>query len=385
MIDDDGDDLSSAPLPPDDRLWRHPSELAAASRRPSPRRPLVAIGVVSGLAGAAAAVVALTALGAFSAGTVEERDLVATPTSTTTTAPPPTTVVATARAVATSVAASVVEVTATSADGTVSRASGVVARSDGLVLTSAQLISGAGAVVVTWPSGRREDARVEGVDTLTGLAAVSVTGDGFPTAALDITPPRLGEQAITVSARSGVTEPTVVVGRVSATGTHVTAGEDVLVGLIETDTPIPADADGGALVDGDGNLRGVCLSLGDEDGAAAGWAVPTEVALRVADDLRRLGRVDRGWLGVQGESADVDGAVPAGFAVSEPKPGSPAETAGMLPGDVLISVDDHRVRSLDDVRSALTLTRPGQTVVVELNRGDQTLELPVVLSTAPTE
>jgi S1-C subfamily serine protease len=274
----------------------------------------------------------------------------------------------------------VVEVAATVGDE-VRHGSGVVARSDGLVLTSAQLVAGATAVGVTWPSGRREEATLDGRDPMTGLAAITVAGTGYPTATLDITPPRPGDQTITVSARPGGSAPLVVEGTVSATGTHVADGDALLVGLIETDHPVPAGADGGALVDREGNLRGICVALtGQTD---AGWAVPAEVALRVADDLRRLGRVDRGWLGIAGAPVAVDGAVPAGFAVGEVVAGSPAERAGLAAGDVVLAVDDQRVRSLPDVQAALTLTRPGQSVALEVNRADQTLEVEATLVPTP--
>ncbi|HEX7135680.1 MAG TPA: trypsin-like peptidase domain-containing protein [Iamia sp.] len=379
------DDRPGRPLPPEDRLWRHPSEVArAAAAAAAPalesdsrrRRTLVTVGLMSGLAGAAVTVVSLAAIGAFTT-TGSERDLT-TPTG------PPTTAVRSATAIATSVAPAVVEVTATVGFHT-RRGSGVVARSDGLVLTSEQLVSGATTVSVAWPSGRQEVASIEGVDPTTGLAAVTVAGTGYPVATLDMTPPRPGEQAIAVSARSGGEAPTVVEATVNATSTHVEAGDALLVGLIETDHSVPDGADGGALVDGEGNLRGICVVLDVSTGAEqadAGWAVPAEVALRVADDLRRLGRVDRGWLGIRGGPAAVDGAVPAGVAIAEVMPWSPAEQAGLAVGDVILSVDDHRVRSFSDVKAALALTRPGQSVVVEINRADQTALVAVTLAVA---
>jgi S1-C subfamily serine protease len=315
----------------------------------------------------------LAALGAFSSSVVE-RDAT-TPTG------PPTTAISSATAIATGVAPAVVEVTATVGVQT-RRGSGVVARSDGLILTSHQLVAGADTVVVTWPSGRQAEAVIEGVDDPTGLAAITVSGDGYPAATLDMTPPRPGDQAIAVSAGSGGGAPTVVEATVNATSTHVEAEGAVLVGLIETDHPVPDGADGGALVDRDGNLRGICVTLDAQ--AETGWAVPAEVALRVADDLRRLGRVDRGWLGIAGEPVAVDGAVPAGFAVDRVIAGSPAELVGLAAGDIVLSVDDQRVRSVYDVKAALTLTRPGQSVVLEVNRGDQTTLVDATLIATPT-
>jgi putative serine protease PepD len=376
------DDRPTGPLPPEDRLWRHPSEVArAAALAATPagpadtrrRRALVTVGLLSGLAGATAAVVSLAALGAFTGGAVAERDLTGT-------TGPPTTAIRTATAVATSVAPAVVEVTATVGDRT-RRGSGVVARSDGLVLTTQQLVTGATAVTVTWPSGRIQEAALEGVDAATGLAAVTVAGTGYPAAALDMTPPQPGDQAIAVSARTEGQDPTVVEATVDATSSHVATGDAVLVGMIQTDHPLPEGVDGGALVDGDGNLRGICVALGED--AEAGWAVPAEVALRVADDLRRLGRVDRGWLGIAGAPADVDGAVPAGFAVDWVEPGSPAEAAGLFPGDIVLAVDDHRVRSLEDVKASLGLTRPGPSVVREVTRSDDTHLVEAILTAPP--
>lgn len=385
---DEDDERAVPPLPPEDRLWRHPSELAGAAAPPPPpvpaapaapaapategrrRRSLVGVGVLSGLAGAAATVVTLAALGAFAPVTTERA---AAPTTT-----PPTTT-PTSVAVATAVAPAVVEVTAALASGT-RRGSGVVARSDGLVLTSARLLEGATSVRVRWPSGREATAEVEGADTVTGLAALSVAGSGYPTATLDMTPPEVGEEALAVSATADRASPSVVEGTISATSTHVDLDEVQLVGLIETDRPVPDAADGGALVDTDGNLRGVLLALADD----AGWAVPAEVALRVADDLRRLGRVDRGFLGVEGSESPVAGAVPAGFTIDQVIAGSPAAAAGLAAGDVIIAVDDQRVRSIADVQAALTLTRPGQQVVVETARADATPdEISLTLSEQP--
>lgn len=379
VIDDDG--AGPGPLPPEDRLWRHPSELARSAGPGGPgesgrrSRPLATAGVLSGLAGAAVTVVSLAALATFTApSALVERGANGS-------SGPPTTAIGSAPAIATSVAPAVVEVTATLGDE-VRHGSGVVARSDGLVLTSAQLVAVATAVVVTWPSGRREEATIEGRDPMTGLAAITVAGTGYPTATLDMTPPRPGDETIAVSARSGGSAPLVVEATVSATGTHVADGDAMVVGLIETDQPVPAGADGGALVDREGHLRGICIALAD--GVDTGWAVPAEVALRVADDLRRLGRVDRGWLGIAGAAVAGDDAAPAGFGVDEVMAGSPAEQAGLEAGDVVLAVDDQRVRSLADVQAALTLTRPGQTVALDVDRADHTLEVEATLVPAPS-
>ncbi len=330
--------------------------------------------VLSGITGAAATLTSLLALGTLSPRVVErvERQPVASATATT--------AVRTARSVAASAAPAVVEITVAVGEAR-QRGSGVVMREDGLILTSAQLVAGATSVVVTWPSGRSDRADIVGSDELTGLAAIDVGGSGYPTVSLDTTPPEPGERAITVAAWSGAAGPTLTQGVISATGTHADPDAGRLLGLIETDNPVPEWADGGALLDDQGRVRGVCLSL--EQGEATGFAVPAEVALRVATDLDQLGRVDRGWLGIRGSSSDPDGSVPAGMSVENVTLGSPAAVAGILPGDVVIAVDQDRVRSLADIQAALTLTRPGQVVQVERARAGQIATVLVVLDPPP--
>jgi putative serine protease PepD len=385
VVRDEPDDWSDpgAPLPPEDRLWRHPSELVTVPSATATtgeghgarRRTLVTVAVLSGLTGAAATVVSLVAIGTLGPRTVERIE----PRPVASQAP--TTTVRTARAVASSVAPAVVEVAATVGSDR-RRGSGVVVRADGLILTSAQLVEGAASVVVTWPSGRTGTATVEGHDDLTGLAALNVEGGGFPTATLDTTPPEPGERAITVAAWAGSGGPTLTQGVINATGSHADPDGGRLIGLIETDQPVPGWADGGALIDGEGLLRGVCISV--EAHVATGFAVPTDVALRVAEDLDEHGRVDRGWLGVRGSSTAPGGSAPVGVAIDEVAPGSPAEGAGLQPGDVVIAVDQSRVRSLADIQAALTMTRPGQQVQVERDRDGTTTTVEVVLAAAPS-
>jgi len=388
MADEPDDEpRPGAPLPPEDRLWRHPSELARGAsvvavpgidgRPRRRRRALMAVAVLSGITGAAATVVALAAVGSLSTRTVNrvEREAV------TSVVPVSITTVSTARALTSSVAPAVVEVTVTAGSGEQRRGSGVVLTADGLILTSAHLVAGASSVVVTWPSGRAAAARVEGHDDLSGLAAITVDRSGLSTATVDLAPPEPGEVAVTVAASSGTAGPTLTQVVVSATRTHADADGGRLLGLIETDRPVPDGADGGALVDEDGNLRGVSLWVPDD--VTTGWAVPAEVAQRVADDLSRLGRVDRGWLGVRGTASNPEGDVPAGLAVEDVAAGSPAHGVGLEPDDVVLAVDGQRVRSLADVQAALTMTRPGQLVTVERARDGTTSTLEVTLADAP--
>jgi S1-C subfamily serine protease len=314
------------------------------------------------------------AMGAFSPKVVERIDR--RPVADIT----PTTAVRTARVVASAVAPAVVEVTATLGDQR-HRGSGVVIREDGLILTSGQLLGGVTTAVVTWPSGRSSTARVLGHDPLTGLAALDADGSGFPTVTLDVTPPRPGERAITVAAWSGSAGPTLTQGVISATGAHADPDGGRLLGLIEIDNPVPSWADGGALVDDQGRVRGVSIWVAD--GRATGFAVPAEAVRRVAGDLDQRGRVDRGWLGVWGATVDAGETTPAGVLVGEVISDSPADEVGITAGDIVTTVDGDRVRSLADIQAALALTRPGDRVVVERSRAGRVTTVTVVLAPAP--
>lgn len=383
---DDPDDIprSDPPLPPEDRLWRHPSEMARtaapplptghAARRRGRRRALVAVAVLSGLTGAAASVVVLATAGSLSTRSVtriERRTMAVSPSTTT-----PRNV----RTVAASAAPAIVEVAAAAGEQR-RRGSGVVLRADGLILTSAQLVATADRVVVTWASGRTAEASVEGHDDMTGLAALRVEGDDLPTPTVEAQLPRPGDVAVTVAASSGTSGPTLTQGLVSATGAHADPDGGRLLGLIETDRPVPGWADGGALVDGDGRLRGVSLAVAGA--AATGWAVPIAVAEQVAGDLDERGRVNRGWLGISGVPSDPDGDVPAGVSIAEVASDSPAAAAGLAPGDVVVAVAGQGVRSLADVQAAMIRFRPGQAVgVAVVNDGDTTI-VEITLARAP--
>ncbi len=383
---DEPDDWSDpgTPLPPEDRLWRHPSEVARTSAPTPPvvearkarhsRRGLVSVAVLSGLTGAAATVMVLAAVGSLSPRTIER----AQPAKTTS-MPPTAAVTLTASSAAASVAPAVVQLSVTV--GNARRAgSGVVVREDGLIITSEALLADADAVTVTWPSGRTAPGTVHGQDDMTGLAAVSVEGSGFEIGVGDGDPPAPGERAITVGGSASSAGPTLTQGVIGATSTHADPEEGRLLGLIETDQPVPDWADGGALVDGEGHLLGVCLTVPDK---TTGFAVPMDVAERVAEDLSTMGRVDRGWLGVRGSASDATGDTPVGVRVDEVAPDSPADDAGVAPGDVLTSVDGHTVRSLADVSAALTLTRPGDEITVRRARGEQVSTVDIALDPAP--
>lgn len=399
MRDDDADDDASGPnvpLPPEDRLWRHPSEIGAGApfggpagappvpaRDAGPFRPMWAVAVVAGLSGAVVAVAALAVTGSLSPRLVERNgssaavQLRSVPTST---APK------TVRDVAAVVGPAVVRVELDEGDRA---GSGVVVAADGVLVTSAALVGDAERVVVVHGEGEESVGTVLGVDEVVGVAVVRVAGEDLPVAPRAKRSPVTGQTAITVSSGSGRSAGvTVTAGVVSAIGGDATGPTGLVRGLIQTDRPMPADADGGALADGDGDVVGMCMLLESEDGIGmAGYAVPIAVATAVADDLVAHGRVRHAWLGIEGDDLDAEDAaelgVDGGAVVQRVTSGGPADSSGLSSGDVVVAVDGMAVDSMDDLVAAVSARRPGQQIILAYRRDGADAMAVVVLTEKP--
>ncbi len=325
--------------------------------------------MVAGLSGAVVAVAALAVTGSLSPRLVERNGSSAAAqlrSISTSTAPK------TVRDVAAVVGPAVVRV---EVDGGARTGSGVVVRADGVLVTSAALVGDAERVVVVHGGeGREVEGTVLGSDEVVGVAVVQVAGEDLPTAPRATGNPMTGEAAITVSSGSGRSAGvTVTAGVVSALGGEATGPAGVVRGLIQTDRPMPPDAAGGALADGDGDVVGMCVLLESMDGASVGgYAVPIGVATAVADDLVAHGRVRQAWLGVEGEDLDAEDAADMGLdggaVVQRVTNGGPADESGLSSGDVVVAVDGMPVSSMDDLAAAVSARRPGQQIVLSYRR-----------------
>lgn len=389
---------AGGPVHPDDRLWRHPSELAwlapagepiadaaadtdAAAARSGGR--VWTLAVTSGLTGAALALGVVALVSTLTAPS--ERDPAGRLAFAGTAATTPTGLAA----VAESVLPSVVRVeVAGHAGGT-----GVVVLDDGHVLTSATVVEGAEQVVLLVAGGERVPGRVVGVDRLTDLAVVApaaghdddvvwipaplATDDG------DLT---RGDAVVAVGAADGGRPPSLSVGVVAALGRRLATAGGWLHGMIETDAPVAEGAAGGPLCDRTGTVVG--LSTAGDGGA--GYATPIGMARSVAEALVTDGVVHHVWLGIEGTDLAAAAVLPVegitgarGVAVERVLPGSPAEAAGIEAGDALVSLDGASVGSMDDLVGLLRRYSPGDEVEVRVRRGTGTTELTVTLAERP--
>lgn len=381
-LDDDADDDvggTGPPLPPDDRLWRHPSELRDHGRGGTgierlrvddPRRPTTWVtALVAGLAGAALAVGVVAVSGTLSPRIVE-RQVVEKVAVTPVVSSPMVRGERGVAAVAERLSPAIVRFDVDGGGGSTT-GSGVLFRDDGLVLTSAQLVAGATAISVVLTDGRRLDGRLVGADVATDIAVVDVEGDGFTVAVLGTSEGlEVGATTIAIGSPLGLAGgPSVTTGVISAVGRRVeVAGGETLHGMIQTDAPVAPGSSGGALVDANGAIIGITTPLASEPGGRFGFATPIDLARRVADQLLRTGRMVYGWLGVEGADLGTDIAsamgVEGGALVRSVAPGSPAEAAGLVPDDVITEVDGEPVASISELVVELRDRDPGDDVVV---------------------
>jgi S1-C subfamily serine protease len=401
---DDGledDEPVSRWVPPDDRLWRHPSEVAAfgpppvgtAYRADRGARPWT-VALLAGMIGSLLTAAMIAAAGGFTADKVPVRTVenVAAPLAagavpTANTMSPLASVVEIADRVRPSIVQLDVDGRLGSGSG-----SGIVFRSGGYILTNNHVVEGASEVIVVTADAKEIKADVIGGDPDTDVAVVKIDRDLPPATLGSASALKVGQPAVAIGSPLGLAGgPSVSVGVVSALGRQVEgrAGTASLFDMIQTDAPIAPGSSGGALVDGRGSLIGVTTAIAvSEVGAEGlGFATPIDIARDVAEQLITNGKVTHVWLGIQGEDLDSATAqklgIDGGALVRDVSDGSPADQAGLEQEDVITHIDGKEVGSMAAVVVALRGRRPGDQVEIQLRREGATKTLQVQLAERP--
>jgi S1-C subfamily serine protease len=265
--------------------------------------------------------------------------------------------------------------------------SGIVLTSDGLVLTNHHLVEGARRITLrTHADSQEHEADIVGSDAATDIALLRVRGEGPWTPALlaDSRLVQVGDVVLAVGSPLGL-DHSVTLGIISGTGRSDLGGVKVaLQDFIQTDAAIHPGNSGGPLVDGLGRVLGV--NSAHYGSSNIGLAVPIHLALKVADDLLRHGRVQRGHLGVRlvnltpGVLAQLE-LLPGtrGVVVQEVEAGNPGDRAGLRPGDIITTLDGLPVTSAAGLRMRMTLLQAGDTCRLTLLRSGSELTREVVL------
>ncbi len=254
--------------------------------------------------------------------------------------------------------------------------SGVVVSGDGYILTNNHVVDGADKIHVDLTDGRTLEGKVVGTDKASDLALVKVDASGLPAARLGNSDhAQVGDVVLAIGNPLGVGQ-TVTMGIVSAKGRSTSAGDGSYQDFLQTDAPINHGNSGGALVNTKGEVIGInaeMLSPVDAN-IGIGFAIPSNMARHVMDDLRKDGRVRRAQLGVEVQPMTSDLAESLGLKhvggviVAKVNPDSAADRAGLKQGDVILSFDGQPVSDFNSLRNHVADSTPGSNATVVVNR-----------------
>jgi S1-C subfamily serine protease len=269
--------------------------------------------------------------------------------------------------------------------------SGFVFTPDGFILTNSHVVNGSARVDVTLNDGRRLAAQIVGDDPNTDLAVVRVHAAGLHAAPLgESRSLRPGQLVVAIGNPLGF-QCTVTAGVVSALGRSLRSGSGRLIdNVIQTDAPLNPGNSGGPLLNSAGEVIGVNTAV-ILPAQGICFAIAIDTVKFVAGRLIKDGTIRRAFIGVAGQDVPLHRrlvrfhALPNGSAVLvvSVEPGSPAGTAGLLEGDLIVAYEGLPVTGVDDLHRILTDARVGARSRVTVLRGPDRLELDIVPREAP--
>jgi S1-C subfamily serine protease len=289
--------------------------------------------------------------------------------------------------------------------------SGFVVDKEGHIVTNYHVVQGATEVFVNFSQDDQLKARIVGTDPTTDIALLKIDGHRRGLAPISLgnsDKVKVGDEVVAIGNPFGF-ERSITAGIVSALQREIVSPNNFPIDqVIQTDAAINRGNSGGPLLNAGGQVIGVNTQIataGSEGNVGIGFAVPVNTVKDVVMELMRSGRVEHPYLGIsmQDVTDDIAGLIdlpPEGVLVGRVIPDSPAADAGIrggdtsvviegqsyiVGGDVITHADGLPVSSSDDVRRAIRAKKPGQTLPLQIRRGDQTLSVTVTLGQAPTE
>lgn len=281
--------------------------------------------------------------------------------------------------------------------------SGVVISADGLIMTNHHVIDNSTQVRVVFEDGRMYESEIIGSDRLTDIGLLKISASNLvPISIGNSEVLKVGDLAVAIGHPLTLgAAPTVTTGVVSALERRLDVGGEAmnsgvtLFGLIQTDAPITRGSSGGALINSNGELIGITTAIATADVGAEGlgFAVPVNLALGIADDLLKEGRILHAFLGILGaqhfDTAEDGARVFSGVIIQELYgPGNEVFAigkAGALAGDIIKKINGINVKTLDGLITVLRQKRAGDTVEIEILRNSQTITLVFELDLRPSD
>jgi serine protease Do len=273
----------------------------------------------------------------------------------------------------------------------VSQGSGFFITADGYAVTSHHVVKGSVSVEIRTDEGDMYKARVVGTDAVSDLAMIKVDGRrNFVPVKFAESPPQVGDWIIAVGNPFGL-GGTVTAGIVSARGRDVERESDSYQDLIQIDAPINKGNSGGPTFDISGNVVGVNTIILSPTGGSIGiaFAIPSDKAKLIAEQLKESGAVTRGWLGIQFQSVvpeiadSLELAEPTGILIADIHPAGPAAKAGIAAGDLVDSVNGVAIKNAHDFSRAIDATPPGSIVILGIRKKGREEWIAVTVGRSP--
>jgi putative serine protease PepD len=264
--------------------------------------------------------------------------------------------------------------------------SGFVYDAEGRVVTNAHVVEGAQSIKVTFWNGRTFDATVVGTDASTDLAVLDVDAPASllsPLSLADSGAVEVGDNVVAIGSPFGL-EQTVTAGIVSALHRQMTSPNNFTIDdSIQTDAAINHGNSGGPLLDDRGRVIGVNTQIASDSGGneGVGFAIPSNTIKSIASQLIDDGKVEHAFLGIELRDATGSGG---GAAVTQVRPDTPADDAGLRAGDVITAVAGKRISTGDELRAAINARSPGDRLSLTYRRSGETHTVEVQLASRPS-
>ncbi len=260
---------------------------------------------------------------------------------------------------------------------------GVVYDTKGDILTDEHVVSGASSVKVNFQDGRSANATVVGTDPSTDVAVIHVNvpaSELHPIPFADSSSAQVGDPVVAIGSPFSLPETTTA-GIVSAVGRSIQApNQYTITGAIQTDAAINPGNSGGPLLDANGHVLGLNDQIQTNSGSSAGvgFAIPSNTAARIANEIIGGHRVKHAYVGVELSASSTGGA-----HIQSVTAGSPASTAGLRSGDVITALNGQTISSTQQFIETVDTFSPGEAITMTVNRSGQTLHIKVNLGTRP--